>query len=168
MKVTESVFIAPGAVVLGDVTLKENVGIWYHTTVRGDSGFISIGRNTNIQDNCVVHTAEGYPVKIGENVTVGHSAIVHGCTVGDNTLVGMGAILLNGCVIGKNCIVGAGALVTEHTVVPDNSLVLGSPARVMRTVSEEEIAKNLRNAALYVEEAARNLPKTSQDDSLGR
>ena len=156
MKQAESVFIAPGAVVLGDVTLEENVGIWYHTTVRGDSGSISIGRNTNIQDNCVVHTAAGYSVTIGENVTVGHSAIVHGCTVGDNALIGMGAILLNGCVIGRNCIVGAGALVTEHTVVPDNSLVLGSPARVMRTVTEEEIAKNLRNAELYVEEAARS------------
>ncbi len=155
MKGSGKVFVAPGAVVLGDVTLGEDVGIWYHATVRGDSAPIVIGRNTNIQDNCVVHTGAGYPVRIGENVSVGHSAIVHGCEIGDNALIGMGAILMNGCVIGKNCIVGAGALVTEHMVIPENSLALGSPARVTRRVTEEELAKSLQNAELYAQEAVR-------------
>ncbi len=153
MKEKEKVFVAPGAVVLGDVTLGENVSIWYHATVRGDSAPIAVGRNTNIQDNCVVHTGIGYPVHIGENVTVGHSAIVHGCRIGDNALIGMGAILLNGCSVGRNSIIGAGALVTEHTVIPDNSLALGSPARVVRQVTREEIERNLKNTEYYVEEA---------------
>ena len=148
-----NVFIAHGAVVLGDVQLGENVGIWYNATVRGDREPIRIGRGSNIQDNCVVHVDAGYPVSVGENVTVGHGAILHGCTVEDNSLIGMGAILLNGCHIGKNCIVAAGALVTQGTVVPDGSLVLGNPAKVKRAVTEEEIAANKNNAALYVEEA---------------
>ena len=147
------VFIAPGAVVLGDVRLGEDVGIWYHATVRGDRSSITVGRGSNIQDNCVVHVEAEHPVVIGENVTIGHSAIVHGCTIGDNTLVGMGAILMNGCRIGKNCIIGAGAIVTEGKEIPDNSLVIGCPGKVLRQVTEEEIQKSLENARLYVEEA---------------
>lgn len=153
-KIHESAFIAPGAVVLGDVTIGENVGIWYHATVRGDRASISIGKNSNIQDNCVIHVGIGYPVEIGEGVTVGHSAIVHGSKVGDSTLVGMGAILMNGSVIGRNCIIGAGALVTQNTVIPDNSVVLGSPAKVVRLVTDREIEANRQNADLYVQEAA--------------
>lgn len=156
MEIAESAFIAPGAIVLGDVTIDENAGIWYHATVRGDRASIRIGKCSNIQDNCVVHVGAGYPVTIGENVTIGHGAIIHGCEIGDNSLIGMGAILMNGCVIGKNCIVGAGALVTEGTVVPDNSLIFGNPAKIKRQVTKEEIDGNLRNAALYVEEAAEN------------
>lgn len=154
MDIHETAFIAPGAVVLGDVTAAEGCGIWYNATVRGDRTYIRIGKGSNIQDNCVVHGDIGYPVIIGENVTIGHGAIIHGCTIEDNTLIGMGAILLNGCHIGKNCIVGAGALVTQNTVVPDNSLVLGSPGKVKREVTDEEIASNLENARVYVEEAA--------------
>lgn len=153
MKLAESVFIAPGAIVLGDVTADRDVGIWYHATVRGDRAPIVIGKGSNIQDNCVVHVDKEHPVEIGEHVTIGHGAIIHGSRIGDNSLIGMGAILLNGCVIGKNCIVGAGALVTQNTVIPDNSLVLGNPGRIKRSVTPEEIAANRRNADFYVQEA---------------
>ena len=150
--IPSSAFIAEGAVVKGDVTLGENCSVWYHATVRADRATITIGDNTNIQDNCVVHVDAGASVHIGKGVTVGHSAIVHGCTVGDNTLVGMGAILLNDCVIGKNCIIGAGTLVTQNTRIPDGSLVLGNPGKVKRTLTPEEIEANRRNALHYVEE----------------
>ena len=156
-RVHDSAFIAPGAVVLGDVTVGEDVGIWYNAVVRGDRGPIVIGSRSNIQDNAVVHLDHRFPVTIGENVTIGHCAVIHGCAIGDNTLVGMGAIVMNGARIGKNCIVGAGALVIQGMEVPDNSLVLGSPAKVKRAVTEEEIAANLRNAQVYVEEARENL-----------
>ena len=146
-------FIAPGAIVLGDVTLGEDVGIWYHATVRGDRASIVIGDRSNIQDNAVVHVDTEHNVIIGKNVTVGHGAIIHGCEIGDNTLVGMGAIIMNGAKIGKNCIVAAGALVTQNAQIPDNSLVMGNPAKIKRVVTEEEIALNLRNADSYVEEA---------------
>lgn len=146
-------FIAPGAIVLGDVTLGEDVGIWYHATVRGDRAPIVIGERSNIQDNAVVHVDADHRVVIGKNVTIGHGAIIHGCEIGDNTLVGMGAIIMNGAGIGKNCIVGAGALVIQNAQIPDNSLVLGNPAKIKREVTEEEISSNLRNAECYVEEA---------------
>lgn len=153
MKLQKSVFIAPGAVVLGDVSIGEDVGVWYHATIRADRAPITIGNRSNVQDNAVVHVDEGYGVSVGENVTIGHGAIIHGCTIGDNTLIGMGAIIMNGVRIGKNCIVGAGALVTQNMTVPDNSLVLGNPAKVKRQVTEEEVAASLRNAEIYVEEA---------------
>lgn len=153
MKVHESVFIAPGAIVSGDVTIGENASIWYNATVRGDRHPIVIGGGTNVQDNCVIHVGAGYSVHIGENVTIGHGAIVHGCEIGDNSLIGMGAILLNGSVVGKNCIIGAGALITEGKKIPDNSLVIGSPGVVKRQVTREELERNLYNAGLYVAEA---------------
>lgn len=152
-KVSETVFIAPGAVVLGNVSLGEDAGIWYNATVRADRASITVGRGSNIQDNCVVHVEEGYPVEIGENVTIGHGAIVHGCAVGDNTLIGMGAILMNGSKIGRNCVIAAGAIVTGGTEIPDNSLVIGAPGRVVRQVTPEQIEANVKNARLYVEEA---------------
>lgn len=148
-----SVFIAPGAIVLGDVTLGEDVGIWYHATIRGDRAPIVIGNRSNVQDNAVVHVDANYPVTIGDNVTIGHGAIIHGCEIGDNSLVGMGAIIMNGARIGKNCIVGAGALVTQNTLVPDNSLILGNPAKIKREVTTAELDSNLQNAQVYVEEA---------------
>ena len=156
MKITteNSTFIAPGAIVLGDVTLGEEASIWYHATVRGDKAPIVIGKRSNVQDNAVVHVDSRYPVIIGENVTIGHSAIVHGCEIGDNSLIGMGSIIMNGAKIGKNCLVGAGALVLQNTVVPDNSLVLGNPAKVKRQVTGEEIAGILHNAMEYAREAA--------------
>ena len=148
------VYIAPNAVVTGEVNLGENVNIWYGAVLRGDSGTITIGDHTNIQDNCVLHADPGIPMTIGDDVTVGHGAILHSCTVGDNSLIGMGAIVLNGAVIGANCIVAAGALVPQGMVIPDNSLVIGSPAKVRRSLTDEEIAANRRSAAGYVKEAA--------------
>lgn len=153
MQIHETAFIAPGAVVLGNVTIGERSSIWYHAVLRGDRDSIVIGSESNIQDNAVVHMDSGYPVEIGDHVTIGHGAIVHGCRIGDNTMIGMGAILMNGCKIGKNCIVGAGALVTQNVEIPDHSLVIGNPAKVKRTVTEEEICHNLKNAQMYAEEA---------------
>lgn len=145
-------FIAPGAAIYGDVTIEKDCSVWFHATVRGERAAIRIGEGSNIQDSCVVHVDPGHPVEIGKNVTVGHGAIVHGCRIGDNTLVGMGAILLNGAVVGENCIIGAGALVTQNAVIPDNSLVLGSPAKVKRAVTQQEAEANLANARHYAEE----------------
>ena len=150
-------YIAPGAVVLGDVELAEDCSIWYNAVVRADRAPIRIGRGSNVQDNCVVHVDTGYPVTIGEGVTIGHGAIVHGCSIGDNTLIGMGAILLNGCQIGSNCMIGAGALVTQNTVIPDNSLVVGNPGKIRREVTSEEAAGIRENAAHYLEEARKAL-----------
>ena len=149
----EDLFIAPGAVCMGDVALGKDCSIWYHATVRADRAPIKIGSGSNIQDNCVVHVDKGFPVTIGNYVTVGHGAILHGCQVGDGSLIGMGAIILNGAKIGKNCIVAAGALVTQNTEIPDGMLAMGSPAKVIRKLSEEEIASNRKNAEEYIEEA---------------
>lgn len=151
--INNSVFIAPGAVVRGDVTLNENVNVWYNAVIRGDAAAVVIEKNTNIQDNAVIHVDENYPVVIGEAVTVGHGAILHGCTVEAEALIGMGAIVLNGAVIGSGCIVGAGALVTAGTVLPENSLALGSPAKVVRAVRPEEREATIANALHYVEES---------------
>lgn len=152
-----SVFIADGAVVVGDVTLEKDASVWYNATIRADRAPVVIGTGTNIQDNAVLHVEGGkvpYGVKLGKYVTVGHGAIVHGCTVDDNTVVGMGSIILNGAHVGKNCMIGAGALVTQNKVIPDNSLVMGVPGKVVRTLTEEEIRSNRENALHYVEEAA--------------
>ena len=151
--IESSVFIARGAAVYGNVILKKDSNIWYNATVRSMDDPITIGEGTNIQDNAVIHTDKGYVVEIGSLVTIGHGAIIHGCCIGDNSLIGMGAIILNGAKIGNNCIVGAGALVTKNTIIPDNSLVLGSPAKIIRTVSEEEIQASIDNAKLYIEES---------------
>lgn len=153
MKIHETAFVAPGAVVQGNVTIGEHSSIWYHAVLRGDRNSIMIGNGSNIQDNAVVHMDSGYSVEIGDHVTIGHGAIVHGCKIGDNTMIGMGAILMNGCRIGKNCIIGAGALITQHVEIPDCSLVIGNPGKVKRTVTEDEIRHNLKNAQLYEEEA---------------
>lgn len=153
--------IAEGAVVRGRVALGENVSIWYNAVLRGDVDAIEVGDDTNIQDGCIVHEDFGCPTRIGRRVTVGHGAILHGCTIGDDTLIGMGAIVLNGAHIGAECIVGAGALVTQGTVVPDGSVVLGSPARIVRQVTTEELEHNRANAQLYVDEARSQLPTAS-------
>ena len=152
--IDENVYIAPGAVVCGDVTLKEDVSVWFHAVIRAEAGSVVIGNSTNIQDGCVIHVDQGADVTIGNYVTIGHNATVHGCAVGDNTLIGMGAIIMNNAVIGKNCIIAAGALVTQNTVIPDNSLVMGSPAKIKRNVTPAEISHNRENADHYVAEAA--------------
>ncbi|MBN2078010.1 MAG: gamma carbonic anhydrase family protein [Spirochaetes bacterium] len=143
-------FIAESAVVVGSVRIGSGVSIWFGAVVRADHGIIDIGDRTNIQDGAVLHCDEGRDLRIGRGVTVAHRAMLHGCTVGDDTLVGIGAIVLNGALIGRNCLVGAGALVTGDTVIPDNSLVLGAPARVVRSVTEEETAEILDAAHHYV------------------
>ncbi len=143
--------IFPNAVVVGDVTLGKNCSVWYGAVIRGDEEKIIIGDNTNIQDNAVLHVTPGLPLRIGSGVTVGHGAILHSCTVGDNSLIGMGAIVLDGAVIGKNCLIAAGAVVTPRTVVPDGSMVMGSPGKVKRELTAEEMEGNRLNAKFYVD-----------------
>jgi carbonic anhydrase/acetyltransferase-like protein (isoleucine patch superfamily) len=148
------VYIARGAVVMGDVTLGDHSSVWYHAVLRGDINRIVIGHHTNIQDNSVVHLADDYPCVIGNFVTVGHSAIVHACTVGEETLVGMGSTILDGAQIGAQCIIGANALVTQRLHVPDGSLVLGAPAEIVRSLTPEERAGLKSWAEKYVHNAA--------------
>lgn len=151
------VYIAKDADVLGNVKLAENVNIWFHSTIRADGDIITIGSGSNIQDNCVLHVDPGFPIVLGKNVTVGHGAILHGCCIDENTVVGMGSIILNGAHIGKNCIIGAGALITQNKQIPDNSLVFGNPAKIVRALTEEEIENNTKNATIYIEEAKAQL-----------
>ena len=143
-------WIAPDANVIGAVTIGEDVGIWFGTTLRGDNERITVGRGTNIQEGVMVHSDPGFPATIGEGCTIGHHAIVHGCTIGDNSLIGMGATVLNGAKIGRNCLVGANALVTEGKEFPDNSLIVGSPAKVIRTLDDAAVEGLRRSAENYV------------------
>nr|WP_325259055.1 gamma carbonic anhydrase family protein [uncultured Oscillibacter sp.] len=147
----ENVLICDGAKVSGDVTLGRGVSVWYNAVLRGDDGAITVGEDTNIQDCAVLHEE----TRVGAGCTIGHGAIVHGCTVGDNVLIGMGAVVLNGAVIGDDCVVGAGALVTGKMNAPAGSMILGSPAKVVRSLTEEEIASNRRSAQGYLEAAER-------------
>ena len=151
----ENVVICEGACVVGDVTLAKGVSVWYNAVIRGDQGPIEIGDDTNVQDCAVIHEN----TKIGSGCTVGHGAIVHGCTVGSNTLIGMGAIVLNGARIGNNCIVGAGALVTGKMDAPDGSLLLGNPAKIVRELTDAEKRNLEENAAHYIELAAEQFEK---------
>ncbi|KQZ54789.1 acetyltransferase [Rhizobium sp. Root149] len=144
-------WIAPGAHVMGKVDLAEDVGIWFGAVLRGDNEWITIGARTNIQENTVIHTDWGSPTTIGEDCTIGHSAIIHGCIIGNNSLIGMGATILNGAKIGNNCLVGANALVTEGKEFPDNSLIVGSPAKAIRTLDEASAAKLKASALNYTE-----------------
>ena len=141
-------WIAPTAVVIGKVRLEENASIWWNAVVRGDNEMITIGRGSNVQDGCVLHTDPGYPLVIGADVTVGHLAMLHGCMIGDGSLIGIGAVVLNGARIGRNCLIGAKALIPEGKEIPDNSLVLGAPGKVAREVSDEQ-ARRMREGALH-------------------
>ena len=144
-------WIAPNAVVLGNVTLQKNASVWFGAILRGDNDPIVIGENSNIQDGSVLHTDIGTPLTIGRDVTVGHMAMLHGCTIGDNSLIGIGAVVLGGARIGKNCLIGAKALITEGKEIPDNSLVMGAPGKVVRTL-DAVAAEGIRlSAAHYVE-----------------
>jgi carbonic anhydrase/acetyltransferase-like protein (isoleucine patch superfamily) len=145
-EIDASAFVADTANVIGKVTLHANATVWYGTTIRGDNERITIGENSNVQENSVLHTDMGFPMTLGKNVTVGHQAMLHGCTIGDGSLVGIQAVILNGAKIGKGCLVGAGALVTEGKEFPDNQLIIGSPAKAVRTLTEQDVAK-LRGAA---------------------
>ena len=152
-QIDNTCYIAEDATIIGNVTIGENSSVWNHATIRSNHQPIVIGNGTNIQDNAVVHVDKDYKVSIGNNVTIGHSAIVHGCTVNDNTLIGMGSIILNGAIIGKNCIIGAGALITQNVIIPDNSLVIGSPAKILCQVTQDEINEIMENADIYQKEA---------------
>jgi carbonic anhydrase/acetyltransferase-like protein (isoleucine patch superfamily) len=145
-----SFWIAPDAHVIGNVRLSPDIGIWFGAVVRGDNELIVVGAGTSIQEHAVLHTDIGFPLSVGAGCTIGHRAILHGCSIGDNSLIGMGAIVLNGARIGNNCLVGAGALVTEGKEFPDNSLIVGSPAKAIRTLDEAACARLRQSAENYI------------------
>ena len=155
MNIDDTVLVADGAKIVGeDLTFGVHSSVWYNAVIRSDDGeHVHIGEKTNIQDLCMVHTSPANSTDIGNGVTIGHSCIIHGCKIGDNSLIGMGTILLDGCVIGRNCIIGAGSLVTKSTVIPDGSMAFGRPAKVIRQLTEEEIGANQTTADFYVKEA---------------
>ena len=146
-------YVAPSAQVIGSVRLLAAASVWFNAVIRGDTDWIEIGRGSNIQDGSVIHTDPGVPVRIGADVTVGHMAFLHGCSVGDGSLVGINAVILNKAVIGKNCIIGANALIPEGKIIPDRSLVVGSPGRVIRELSDAEVEHLKWNASHYVDNA---------------
>jgi carbonic anhydrase/acetyltransferase-like protein (isoleucine patch superfamily) len=152
--IATSAYIAPGATVIGKVALGEYVSVWFGATLRGDNELIRIGAHSNVQEGTVMHTDMGSPLTVGERVTIGHQAMLHGCTVGDGSLIGIQAVVLNDAVIGRNCLVAAGAVVTERKVFPDRSLILGAPAKLTRLLSDEEIAQLLASAEHYAQRGA--------------
>ena len=153
--VAASAWVADNAQVMGNVTLDADSSVWFGVTIRGDNDPVRIGAGTNIQDGSVLHTDVGYPIDIGQNVTIGHMVMLHGCTIGDESLIGIGAIVLNGAKIGKHCLVGAGSLVTEGKEFPDGSMILGSPAKVVRQLTPEQIEGLRQSARHYIENAQR-------------
>ncbi|MAT87699.1 MAG: gamma carbonic anhydrase family protein [Aestuariivita sp.] len=152
--VYENAWIAPDANIIGNVILRAKSSVWFCATLRGDNEVIDIGAGTNVQESTVMHTDLGYPLTIGENCTIGHKVMLHGCKIGNNTLIGMGAIVLNGATIGDNCLIGAGALITEEKIIPGGSLVIGSPGKIIRQLDAKAI-KGLRNSALHYQENAK-------------
>ena len=148
-----SSWIAPGCHVIGNVALGPKSSIWFGSTLRGDNELILVGAGSNVQENCVLHTDIGFPLTIGDGCTIGHKAMLHGCTIGTNSLIGMGATVLNGAVIGENCLIGAGALIPEGKIIPDGSLVIGVPGKVIRALDDVAIA-GLRSSALHYQENA--------------
>lgn len=153
-EIAEDTWIAPDANLIGKIVVEPAGSVWFGCTLRGDNEEIRVGAGSNVQENCVLHTDMGYPLMIGEGCTIGHKAMLHGCTIGDNTLIGMGATILNGAKIGNNCLIGAGALVTEGKEIPDGSLVMGAPGKVVRELSEEAI-EGLRKSAIGYQENMR-------------
>ncbi len=154
-QIDATAWVADSAQVMGKVTLAAQASVWFGTVIRGDTETIHIGKGSNIQDGCVLHADIGKPLHIGANVTVGHKVMLHGCTIGDETLIGIGAVVLNGARIGRNCLVGAGSLVTEGKVFADGSMIIGSPARAVRQLPPEQIQSIRRSAGQYVENARR-------------
>ena len=151
----DDAWVAPGCHLIGQVVLASKSSVWFGSTLRGDNEAIVIGEGSNVQENTVMHTDMGFPLTVGKNCTIGHKAMLHGCTIGDNSLIGMGATVLNGAVIGKNCLIGAGALITERKVIPDGSLVMGSPGKVVRALDAAAIQGLTASALHYQENAAR-------------
>ena len=154
-EIDETAYVAPNAQVMGHVKLGPQSSVWFGAVLRGDNDLISIGARSNVQDNAVLHTDPGIPLVVGEDVIIGHQVMLHGCEIGDNTLIGIGATVLNGAKIGKNCLIGAHALITEGKVIPDGSMVVGAPGRVIRQLSEPQIAMLKMNADIYVANAKR-------------
>ncbi|MFQ3193775.1 MAG: carbonic anhydrase/acetyltransferase-like protein (isoleucine patch superfamily) [Colwellia sp.] len=150
-KIPKSCFIAPNASVIGNVDLSENVSIWFNVVIRADLAQVKIAKNSNIQDGSILHVDKGFPINIAENVTIGHKVMLHGCTIGEGSLIGINAVVLNGAIVGKNCLVGANALVTENMIIPDGSLVLGSPAKVVKQLDEKTKVMIAAGAAHYVQ-----------------
>ncbi len=164
--VPASVYVADGATIIGRVNVGENVSIWPGAVLRGDNEPITIGNGSNVQDNAVLHADPGFPLKVGDNVTIGHQAMLHGCAIGDGTLIGIQAVVMNGAIIGNDCLVGAGALVPEGKVYPDRKLIVGAPAKVIRELSDEEIAKMHRAAPGYVRRQEMYKAKLKRIDSI--
>ena len=154
-RMADSAWVADSAQVMGNVVLAEDSSVWFGATLRGDTETITVGRGSNVQDGSVMHADIGYPLTVGDNVTVGHMVMLHGCTIGDESLIGIGATVLNGATIGKNCLVGAGSLVTEGKTFPDGSMIMGTPAKVVKTLTPEQIEGLRRSAQHYVENAQR-------------
>ena len=152
---TKDFWIAPDANLIGNVVIRAAASVWFGATLRGDNEVIEVGRGSNVQENCVLHTDMGYPLVIGEDCTIGHKAMLHGCTIGDGSLIGMGATILNGAKIGKGCLIGAGALVTEGKEIPDGSMVLGAPGKVVRELDDETRQSLLKSATMYQANALR-------------
>lgn len=163
-EVHATAWVAETAVVVGKVTLGENVGVWYGAVLRGDNDRISVGANSNVQDGSVLHTDHGVPLTIGANVTVGHQVTLHGCTIGDGSLIGLQSVVLNGAKIGRNCLVGAGSLVTEGKEFPDGVLIVGRPAKVVRELTPDQIANLQRSADHYVQQARRHATQRRRID----
>tara|TARA_B100001057_G_scaffold493714_1_gene588787 strand:- start:10 stop:540 length:531 start_codon:yes stop_codon:yes gene_type:complete len=150
----ETAWVANDANVIGNVVLQEHSSVWFCATIRGDNEIVIVGKGTNIQENTVMHTDIGFPLKIGENCTIGHKVMLHGCEIGNNTLIGMGAVILNGAKISDNCLIGAGALITENKVIPDRSLVMGAPGKIVRELDDTAIERLTQSALHYQQNAA--------------
>ena len=153
--IADNAYVAPSAQIIGNVKMADHSSVWFGAVIRGDNDLIEIGARTNIQDNSVLHTDPGIPLIIGDGVIVGHRVMLHGCKVGENTLIGIGATILNGAVIGKNCIIGAHSLITEGKVIPDGSMVVGSPGRIIKSLTEQHFQMLRINSEVYVANAKR-------------
>jgi len=155
--IAENCFVAPSADLIGDVVMQESSSVWFNCVLRADNATITIGEDSNVQDSSVLHVDPGFPIEIGKGVTVGHKVMLHGCTIGDNTLIGMNAVILNGAKIGQNCVIGANALVTENMEIADGQMVLGSPAKVVKELDEATIKMLMGGAQHYVKNSERYL-----------
>ena len=158
-------WIAPGAHVIGNVILGHDVSIWFNSVVRGDNDLITIGDGSQVQDGCVLHCDPGFPILLGNGVSIGHKSMIHGCTIGDGTLIGINSVVLNGAIIGKNCVIGANSLITEKKVIPDGSMVMGSPGKVVRELRPDEIKFFASTADYYAERAKRYQVELKTDDT---
>ncbi len=161
----EDYWIAPSAMVIGKVKLETNASVWWNAVLRGDNELITVGENSNVQDGCVLHTDPGFPLTIGRNVTIGHLVMLHGCTIGEGSLIGIGSVILNGARIGRNCLIGAKTLIGEGKEIPDNSVVLGAPGKVVKQVTPEQVERTAQGTAKYVNNWRRYKAGLAEDRS---